>query len=78
MNAYGHEVYPSPNPDYLSNISSSDILVYSCGSLWTRCVIFLHAFAMLIDGKHRAVFGSTGRCPNNCSLSISASKGPSP
>jgi len=35
MNAYGHEVYPSPNPDYLASISSSDVLVYSCGSLWT-------------------------------------------
>lgn len=36
MNAYGHEVHPSPNPDYISSIALKDVLVYSCGSLWTR------------------------------------------
>ncbi|KZV65373.1 UPF0052-domain-containing protein [Peniophora sp. CONT] len=35
INAYGHEIYPSPNPDYLSSLSSNEVLVYSCGSLWT-------------------------------------------
>lgn len=35
INAYGHEAHPSRNPDYLSGLSSYDILVYSCGSLWT-------------------------------------------
>ncbi|KAJ8520366.1 hypothetical protein ONZ45_g2827 [Pleurotus djamor] len=35
INAYGHEVHPSPNPDYISSLSSSEVLVYSCGSLWT-------------------------------------------
>jgi len=35
MNAYGHEVSPSPNPEFLRSLSTSDILVYSCGSLWT-------------------------------------------
>ena len=39
INAYGHEVHPSPNPDYILNLSSNDVLVYSCGSLWTRCDI---------------------------------------
>lgn len=38
MNAYGHEVSPSPNPEFLRSLSTSDILVYSCGSLWTRYV----------------------------------------
>ncbi|KII86481.1 hypothetical protein PLICRDRAFT_700522 [Plicaturopsis crispa FD-325 SS-3] len=38
MNAYGHEVHPSPNPDYLANLSAHDILVYSCGSLWTSII----------------------------------------
>lgn len=37
MNAYGHEIFPSPNPDYISGIAAKDVLVYSCGSLWTRC-----------------------------------------
>ncbi|VDB86822.1 unnamed protein product [Peniophora sp. CBMAI 1063] len=35
INAYGHEIYPSPNPDYLSSLSTNEVLVYSCGSLWT-------------------------------------------
>lgn len=35
LNAYASEVYPSPNPDFLSSLNSNDILVYSCGSLWT-------------------------------------------
>ncbi|KIM84747.1 hypothetical protein PILCRDRAFT_67540 [Piloderma croceum F 1598] len=38
LNAYGHEVHPSPNPDYISNLASSDVLVYSCGSLWTSII----------------------------------------
>lgn len=36
INAYGNEIHPSPNPDYLSHLSIKDVLVYSCGSLWTR------------------------------------------
>jgi len=43
LNAYGHEVHPSPNPDYISNLSSSDVLVYSCGSLWTRFTPYLRS-----------------------------------
>ncbi|EGO19519.1 hypothetical protein SERLADRAFT_363916 [Serpula lacrymans var. lacrymans S7.9] len=38
INAYGHEVHPSPNPEYIKNIYSSDVLVYSCGSLWTSII----------------------------------------
>ncbi|KIY63245.1 UPF0052-domain-containing protein [Cylindrobasidium torrendii FP15055 ss-10] len=38
INAYGMEIHPSPNPDYLSSIASHDALVYSCGSLWTSIV----------------------------------------
>jgi hypothetical protein len=48
MNAYGHEVYPSPNPEYISRISSADVLVYSCGSLWTRYYIVFVCFRCLI------------------------------
>jgi hypothetical protein len=36
INAYGIEIHPLPNPDYLSSLTSKDVLVYSCGSLWTR------------------------------------------
>ncbi|OJT11583.1 hypothetical protein TRAPUB_11892 [Trametes pubescens] len=35
INAYGNEIHPSPNPDYISSLSRHDVLVYSCGSLWT-------------------------------------------
>ncbi|KAF9651293.1 UPF0052-domain-containing protein [Thelephora ganbajun] len=35
INAYGNEIHPYPNPDFLINISLRQVLVYSCGSLWT-------------------------------------------
>jgi len=38
INAYGHEVHPSPNSDYISNLCTNDVLVYSCGSLWTSII----------------------------------------
>ncbi|KZT22076.1 UPF0052-domain-containing protein [Neolentinus lepideus HHB14362 ss-1] len=38
INAYGNEIRPAPNSDYLSNISTNDILIYSCGSLWTSII----------------------------------------
>ncbi|KAI0656776.1 UPF0052-domain-containing protein [Cubamyces menziesii] len=38
INAYGNEIHPSPNPDYLSSLSRYDVLVYSCGSLWTSII----------------------------------------
>lgn len=40
INAYGSEIHPTPNPDYITNMSLNDVLVYSCGSLWTRYVSF--------------------------------------
>lgn len=36
INAYGHEIFPSPNPDFIANLCKRDVLIYSCGSLWTR------------------------------------------
>lgn len=38
INAYGQEIYPSPNPEFLQNLGRRKALVYSCGSLWTRRV----------------------------------------
>ncbi|KAI0067548.1 UPF0052-domain-containing protein [Artomyces pyxidatus] len=38
INAYGQEIHPGPNPDYISNLSSNEVLVYSCGSLWTSII----------------------------------------
>jgi len=35
INAYGQEIYPRPNPDYIHSLYERRILVYSCGSLWT-------------------------------------------
>lgn len=35
INSYGMEIHPRPNPDFLSNLAFREILVYSCGSLWT-------------------------------------------
>ncbi|KAF7367414.1 hypothetical protein MSAN_00804000 [Mycena sanguinolenta] len=38
MNAYGFEIHPSPNPEYISALAANDMLVYSCGSLWTSLI----------------------------------------
>jgi hypothetical protein len=32
------EIFPEPNPEFLQTISKRDVLVYSCGSLWTSIV----------------------------------------
>ncbi|KAF4623230.1 hypothetical protein D9613_001997 [Agrocybe pediades] len=38
INGYGMEIHPSPNGEFLSNLRSREILVYSCGSLWTSII----------------------------------------
>ncbi|KAJ7102528.1 UPF0052-domain-containing protein [Mycena belliarum] len=45
MNAYGFEIHPAPNAAYLAALAAHDVLVYSCGSLWTRCA-FSAAFLL--------------------------------
>ncbi|KAL1678701.1 hypothetical protein EV122DRAFT_211386 [Schizophyllum commune] len=35
INAYGMEIHPSPNTEYINSLNRADCLVYSCGSLWT-------------------------------------------
>lgn len=43
INAYGSEIHPSPNPDYIADLGMKDVLVYSCGSLWTRYALHYHS-----------------------------------
>jgi 2-phospho-L-lactate transferase/gluconeogenesis factor (CofD/UPF0052 family) len=38
INGHGMEVHPSPNPDYIACLSQKNVLVYSCGSLWTSII----------------------------------------
>lgn len=39
INAYRNEIYPAPNPEFVHSLNNrSEMLIYSCGSLWTRCV----------------------------------------
>lgn len=38
VNAYGSEIQPTPNPEFISTLYSSNTLMYSCGSLWTSIV----------------------------------------
>ncbi|CAE6336123.1 unnamed protein product [Rhizoctonia solani] len=38
INAYGQEIFPSPNSDFLENLGKRRTLVYSCGSLWTSII----------------------------------------
>lgn len=35
VNAYRNEIYPAPNPSFVTALSRSTTLIYSCGSLWT-------------------------------------------
>ncbi|KAJ8587906.1 UPF0052-domain-containing protein [Rhizopogon salebrosus TDB-379] len=53
INGYGHEVYPKPNPEFIKNLSNSEVLVYSCGSLWTSIIpcLALRGVASAIAGS---------------------------
>ncbi|KAG0703043.1 UPF0052-domain-containing protein [Suillus ampliporus] len=53
INGYGHEVYPKPNPQFIKNLSTSEVLVYSCGSLWTSIIpcLALRGVASAIAGS---------------------------
>jgi hypothetical protein len=35
---YGQEIKPDPNAEMLQHLAHNDMLVYSCGSLWTSIV----------------------------------------
>ena len=41
INQYGQEIFPQPNPLFIKNLNTKSILVYSCGSLFTRWAIIL-------------------------------------
>ncbi|WWC62530.1 uncharacterized protein I303_105126 [Kwoniella dejecticola CBS 10117] len=53
INLYGQEIYPEPNSDFLDSLHQRDILVYSCGSLWTSIVpcLALRGLASHIAGS---------------------------
>ncbi|KAH9938994.1 UPF0052-domain-containing protein [Epithele typhae] len=53
INAYGNEIHPTPNPDYISALSCHDVLIYSCGSLWTSIMPCL-----ALKGVANAIAGS--------------------
>ncbi|KAF5337390.1 hypothetical protein D9611_003383 [Ephemerocybe angulata] len=53
INSYGMEIHPSPNPDFIANLQTRDVLVYSCGSLWTSIMPCL-----AIRGVASAIAGS--------------------
>ncbi|KAJ1585560.1 hypothetical protein NDA11_005898 [Ustilago hordei] len=38
VNAYRNEIYPAPNPSFVTALSRSKTIIYSCGSLWTSIV----------------------------------------
>lgn len=47
------EIFPEPNPDFLDSLSKRDVLVYSCGSLFTSIVpcLTLRGLATAISGS---------------------------
>ncbi|KAH9955726.1 UPF0052-domain-containing protein [Lactifluus volemus] len=54
INSYGHEIHPVPTPEYISGVNSHEILVYSCGSLWTSIIpcLALRGVASAIANSH--------------------------
>lgn len=38
VNAYRNEIYPAPNPSFVTALGRCQTLIYSCGSLWTSVV----------------------------------------
>ncbi len=38
INLYGQEIFPEPNGDFFDALDKRDVLVYSCGSLWTSII----------------------------------------
>lgn len=55
INAYGQEITPAPNPGFLRELATRDVLVYSCGSLWTSVMPCLEL---------RGVASAIARSPN--------------
>ncbi|KAK6908210.1 hypothetical protein I203_102211 [Kwoniella mangroviensis CBS 8507] len=53
INLYGQEIYPEPNLDFIDSLNQRDILVYSCGSLWTSIIpcLALKGLASVIAGS---------------------------
>jgi len=38
INSYGQEIHPRPNPEYINSLHTCEVLIYSCGSLWTSII----------------------------------------
>ncbi|WVW84640.1 hypothetical protein I302_106674 [Kwoniella bestiolae CBS 10118] len=55
INLYGQEIYPEPNTDFLDSLTQRDVLVYSCGSLWTSIIpcLSLKGLASVIAGSKK-------------------------
>ena len=56
MNAYGQEMHPVPTPEYISGLGARQVLVYSCGSLWTRfAYLYLVMSTALSSGSRNSI-----------------------
>ncbi|KIY45714.1 UPF0052-domain-containing protein [Fistulina hepatica ATCC 64428] len=53
INSYGTEVFPNPNPQVLEHLGLRNVLVYSCGSLWTSIIPCL-ALRGMADAIHKS------------------------
>ncbi|CDZ98422.1 LPPG:FO 2-phospho-L-lactate transferase CofD/UPF0052 [Phaffia rhodozyma] len=54
INVYGQEIFPTPNPEFLSSLATRELFVYSCGSLWTSIMPCL-----ALEGVGSAIATST-------------------
>lgn len=83
INSYGHEIHPSPNPDYIKSLARNEVLVYSCGSLWTRYVpgTLIFSLSMLTlpletNIKYHPVSCTAWSVRCYCTLAFTTRKGP--
>lgn len=53
INTYGTEIHPSPNAEFIQHLGQKEVLVYSCGSLWTSIIPCL-ALRGVADGIARS------------------------
>lgn len=77
INAYGSEIHPSPNPDYIAHLGMKDVLVYSCGSLWTRYALPHHSLEHNpnhIPSQYRPMLGSAWCCKCHCAIEVTSSE----
>jgi hypothetical protein len=81
VDTLGQEIAPSTNRDYVTNLGTHEVLVYSCGSLWTRsalCYAVDRGERLMATEQRHAHAGTQGRGRGDCVVKISQGEGSTP